>query len=191
MPQGHAPQKSRISVAAVMGSHGVRGNVKIKPFTETPESLGRFDKVYLEDGQQVSLKILSVGSKGVVLARLGKVESRDASDALRGQHLYVDRAALPDLADDEIYHADLLGLDAVLADGRALGRIAAIHDFGAGNVVEIEPPQGASVMLPFGGAALVAIELDKGQVVLAPPDGLLDGAEDATNNDAGVEKEKN
>ncbi|MGB2234816.1 MAG: ribosome maturation factor RimM [Candidatus Puniceispirillum sp.] len=191
MPQGHAPQKSRISVAAVMGSHGVRGNVKIKPFTETPESLGRFDKVYLEDGQQVSLKILSVGSKGVVLARLGKVESRDASDALRGQHLYVDRAALPDLADDEIYHADLLGLDAVLADGRALGRIAAIHDFGAGNVVEIEPPQGASVMLPFGGAALVAIELDKGQVVLAPPDGLLDGTEDATNNDAGVEKEKN
>ncbi|MGB2294946.1 MAG: ribosome maturation factor RimM [Candidatus Puniceispirillum sp.] len=191
MPQGHAPQKSRISVAAVMGSHGVRGNVKIKPFTETPESLGRFDKVYLEDGQQVSLKILSVGSKGVVLARLGKVESRDASDALRGQHLYVDRAALPDLADDEIYHADLLGLDAVLADGRALGCIAAIHDFGAGNVVEIEPPQGASVMLPFGGAALVAIELDKGQVVLAPPDGLLDGAEDATNVDAGVEKEKN
>ncbi|MGB2107959.1 MAG: ribosome maturation factor RimM [Candidatus Puniceispirillum sp.] len=191
MPQGHAPQKSRISVAAVMGSHGVRGNVKIKPFTETPESLGRFDKVYLEDGQQVSLKILSVGSKGVVLARLGKVESRDASDALRGQHLYVDRAALPDLADDEIYHADLLGLDAVLADGRALGRIAAIHDFGAGNVVEIEPPQGASLMLPFGGAALVAIELDKGQVVLAPPDGLLDGTEDATNNDAGVEKEKN
>ncbi|MGB1862834.1 MAG: ribosome maturation factor RimM [Candidatus Puniceispirillum sp.] len=191
MPQGHAPQKSRISVAAVMGSHGVRGNVKIKPFTETPESLGRFDKVYLEDGQQVSLKILSVGSKGVVLARLGKVESRDASDALRGQHLYVDRAALPDLADDEIYHADLLGLDAVLADGRALGCIAAIHDFGAGNVVEIEPPQGASLMLPFGGAALVAIELDKGQVVLAPPDGLLDGTEDATNNDAGVEKEKN
>ena len=191
MPQGHAPQKSRISVAAVMGSHGVRGNVKIKPFTETPESLGRFDKVYLEDGQQVSLKILSVGSKDVVLARLGKVESRDASDALRGQHLYVDRAALPDLADDEIYHADLLGLDAVLADGSALGRIAAIHDFGAGNVVEILPPQGASIMLPFGGAALVAIEPDKGQVVLAPPDGLLDGIEDATNNDAGVEKEKN
>ena len=191
MPQGHAPQKSRISVAAVMGSHGVRGNVKIKPFTETPESLGRFDKVYLEDGQQVSLKILSVGSKGVMLARLGKVESRDASDALRGQHLYVDRAALPDLADDEIYHADLLGLDAVLADGSALGRIAAIHNFGAGNVVEILPPQGASIMLPFGGAALVAIEPDKGQVVLAPPDGLLDSNEDATNIDAGVEKEKN
>jgi 16S rRNA processing protein RimM len=141
MPQGHAPQKSRISVAAVMGSHGVRGNVKIKPFTETPESLGRFDKVYLENGQQVSLKILSVGSKGVVLARLGRVESRDASDALRGQNLYVDRAALPDLADDEIYHTDLLGLDAVLADGSALGRIAAIHDFGAGNVVEIIPPE--------------------------------------------------
>ena len=191
MPQGHAPQKSRISVAAVMGSHGVRGNVKIKPFTETPESLGRFDKVYLEDGQQVSLKILSVGSKDVVLARLGKVESRDASDALRGQHLYVDRAALPDLADDEIYHADLLGLGAVLADGSALGRIAAIHDFGAGNVVEILPPQGASIMLPFGGAALVAIEPDKGQVVLAPPDGLLDINEDATNIDAGVEKENN
>jgi 16S rRNA processing protein RimM len=191
MPQGHAPQKSWISVAAVMGSHGVRGNVKIKPFTETPESLGRFDKVYLEDGQQVSLKILSVGSKGVVLARLGKVESRDASDALRGQHLYVDRAALPDLADDEIYHADLLGLDAVLADGSALGRIAAIHNFGAGNVVEILPPQGASIMLPFGGAALVAIEPDKGQVVLAPPDGLLDSNEDATNIDAGVEKENN
>jgi 16S rRNA processing protein RimM len=191
MPQGHAPQKSWISVAAVMGSHGVRGNVKIKPFTETPESLGRFDKVYLEDGQQVSLKILSVGSKGVVLARLGKVKSRDASDALRGQHLYVDRAALPDLADDEIYHADLLGLDAVLADGSALGRIAAIHDFGAGNVVEILPPQGASIMLPFGGAVLVAIEPDKGQVVLAPPDGLLDSNEDATNIDAGVEKEKN
>ena len=191
MPQGHAPQKSRISVAAVMGSHGVRGNVKIKPFTETPESLGRFDKVYLENGQQVSLKILSVGSKGVVLARLGRVESRDASDALRGQNLYVDRAALPDLADDEIYHTDLLGLDAVLADGSALGRIAAIHDFGAGNVVEIIPLKGASIMLPFGGAALVAIEPDKGQVVLAPPDGLLDINEGATNIDAGVEKENN
>lgn len=200
MPQGHAPQKSRISVAAVMGSHGVRGNVKIKPFTETPESLGRFDKVFLEDGQQVSLKILSLGSKGVVLARLGKVESRDASDAMRGQHLYVDRAALPDLADDEIYHADLLGLDAVLADGSALGKIAAIHDFGAGDVVEIMPTYGTSIMLPFGGAALLAIELDKGRVVLAPPDGLLDGVEDEAKDsadadvahiDAGVEKENN
>ena len=194
MPQARPQQQGRISVAAIMGSHGVRGNVKIKPFTETPESLGRFDKVYLEDGQQVALKILSLGSKGVVLARLGKVESRDASDALRGQHLYVDRAALPDLADDEIYHADLLGLDAVLADDSLLGRIDAIHDFGAGNVVEIMPPQGASIMLPFAGAALVAVELDKGRVVLAPPDGLLAGAEDEAENEAEdgeVEKENN
>ena len=135
-----------------------------------------------------------------MLARLGKVESRDASDALRGQHLYVDRTALPDLAEDEIYHADLLGLDAVLSDGSALGRIAAIHDFGAGNVVEIEPSQGASIMLPFGGAALVAIDLDKRQVVLDPPDGLLDDVEDeakdsvyadVAHRDTGVEKEIN
>jgi 16S rRNA processing protein RimM len=184
MPQGHPQQKGRISVAAITGSHGVRGNVKIKPFTETPESLGRFDMVYLEDDQQVSLKILSLGSKGVVLARLGKIESRDAADAMRGQHLYVERATLPDLADDEIYHADLLGLDAVLVDGSPLGRIAAIHDFGAGNVVEIMPSHGASIMLPFTGDALVTIELDKGRVVLAPPDGLLDDAEDATDIDA-------
>ena len=193
MPQGHPQQKGRISVAAITGSHGVRGNVKIKPFTETPESLGHFDKVYLEDGQKVSLKILSLGSKGVVLARLGKIESRDASDGLLGQHLYVDRAALPDLADDEIYHADLLGLDAVLADGSLLGRIDAIHDFGAGNVVEIIPPYGASMMLPFAGDAVVAIELDQHRVVLAPPDGLLDDtADDAENvidEDAGDEKE--
>ncbi|MBT6414862.1 ribosome maturation factor RimM, partial [Candidatus Puniceispirillum sp.] len=121
------------------------------------------------------------------------IESRDASDGLLGQHLYVDRAALPDLADDEIYHADLLGLDAVLADGSLLGRIDAIHDFGAGNVVEIIPPYGASMMLPFAGDAVVAIELDQHRVVLAPPDGLLDDtADDAENvidEDAGDEKE--
>ena len=189
MPQGHPQQKGWISVAAIMGSHGVRGNVKIKPFTETPESFGRFDKVYLEDGQQVSLKVLSLGSKGVVLARLGKIDSRDASDALRGQHLYVDRTALPDLADDEVYHADLIGLDAVLKDASQLGKIAGIYDFGAGNVVEIMPPHGSSIMLPFAGDALVAIELDKRRVVLAPPEGLLDDAEDEADIDAGDEKE--
>ena len=188
MPQGHPQQKGRISVAAITGSHGVRGNVKIKPFTATPESLGRFDKVYLENGQQVALKILSFGSKGVVLARLGKVESRDASDALRGQHLYVDRVALPELGDDEIYHADLLGLEAVLADGSQLGHVAAIYDFGAGDVVEIMPQQGASFMLPFAGSALQAIELDQGRVVLAPPDGLLDSADDDIDDED--EKEK-
>jgi 16S rRNA processing protein RimM len=87
--------------------------------------------------------------------------------------LYLPRAALPPTEDDEFYHADLLGLEAALADGTVLGRVRAVHNFGAGDSIEIERPGAAPLILPFTRAAVPAIELERGRILVAPPEGLL------------------
>jgi 16S rRNA processing protein RimM len=111
---------------------------------------------------------------GVVLAQIEGVADRNAAEALRGLRLYVPRAALPPPAEEEYYHADLIGLPVELEDGRAFGRVRALHDFGAGDVIEVQPDAGGTpLLLPFTRDFVPVVDLAGRRVVVAPPESLL------------------
>ena len=163
----------RLSLGAVTGAHGVRGHFKVKPFTDKPDSLDAYGPVWLEDGRKLSLSVKSVSPKGFVLVSAREITNRESAEALRGSHLLIDRERLPSTDDDEHYHADLIGMVAATAEDGDLGDIVGIHDFGAGNIVEVKPMTGASFMLPFSGVNLVEVNAADRRVILSPPIGMV------------------
>ena len=164
----------RVCLGVVTGPHGVQGAVRIKSFTEAAEDVARYGPLADETGgRRFELRLIGAG-KGVVIARLAGVEDRNQAEALRGLRLYLQRSALPQTEADEYYHADLLGLEAVLGDGTSVGRVRAIHDFGAGDTLELTRPGAPPVMVPFTRAIVPIVEPAAGRLVLDPPPGLLD-----------------
>ena len=162
------------AVGAIAGPHGVRGQFKVKLFAETSAALEQYGALQVDDGRALSLSVKSVNSKGLVIVSAVGVTSREAAEALRGMLLSTSRASLPDLAEDEHYHADLLGASVFHKDGTSLGLVVALYNFGAGEIIEVKPPNGAAVMLPFAGESVVSVDILNRQVVLAPPVGFLD-----------------
>jgi 16S rRNA processing protein RimM len=165
----------QILVGIVTGAHGVTGAVRVKSFTARPEDIGRYGPLVDETGRRFALRRIGAG-KGVLIARLSGVDDRNRAEALRGLRLYLPRAALPPAAADEFYHADLIGLAAVLGDGTAIGRVRAVHDFGAGDTLEIERAHAPPAMVPFTRAIVPVVDLDAGRLVIDPPPGLLEPA---------------
>jgi len=166
--------EKRVCVGVVAGAHGVRGAVKIKSFTAEPKDVAGYGLLEDESGQErFSLRLVGE-AKGVLIGWLSGVADRDRAEALRGLRLYLSRAALPPTDEDEFYHADLIGLDAVLADGTPLGQVKAVHDFGAGDTLEIERPERPPAMVPFTRAVVPIVDLEAGRLVIDPPPGLLD-----------------
>jgi 16S rRNA processing protein RimM len=163
-----------ICVGAVAGAHGVRGGVRIKPFTHAPEGVAAYGKVRDESGNRVFDLRLTGKAKGVVLAKLSGVETREAAEALKGLRLYVDRSLLPPADADEFYHADLIGLPVEDAEGRPLGVVHALHDFGAGDLLEVKTNAAKLVVLPFTEAVVPVVDVAVGRVVVVPPPGLMD-----------------
>src|ERR1700754_3083108 len=148
---------SKVCVGQITGAHGVRGMVKLKPFTSAPDDLTAYGPVSDEAGaRRFALNLLS-WAKDQWIVRIDGVADRDAATALRGVRLYVEREALPEPEEDEFYHADLIGLVAELADGQHFGTIRAIFDFGAGEMLEIAMGRGGAVMVPFTRAAVPVI----------------------------------
>ena len=164
---------SRLSIGAVASAHGVRGQFKVKPFTAAPRDIAAYGPVWAGD-RQLTLQIKGRTANGLVIVAAVGVSSRDAAEALRGTALQVDRSALPNAGRDEVYHADLLGLAVETIDGTPLGEVIGLHDFGAGELIELRPPTGSTLLLPFGGKGLVEIDLEGGRVVLDPPAEFLD-----------------
>ena len=164
----------RICVGIITGAQGVRGAVRIKSFTAEPEDVAAYGPV-ADEAEKRSFALRIVGkAKGVVIAKIAGIEDRDAAEALKGLRLYVERSALPEAGEEEYYHADLLGLEAALCDGTPLGRVRAVHGFGAGDSLEIALPSGATVLVPFTRTAVPVVDLVGGRVVIDPPEGLLD-----------------
>ena len=157
----------RICVGQIGAPHGVRGEVRIKPFTADPLALRNYGPLESEDGAR-RFEVLSLRpAKEVVIARLKGVDDRDAAEALRHVRLYAARERLPPPEEDEFYHADLLGLAAVAPDGRALGTIVAVPNFGAGDLLEIAPAAGGpSVFVPFTRAAVPEVDIAGRRVVV-------------------------
>jgi 16S rRNA processing protein RimM len=160
-------QDKRVCVGVVTGAHGVRGAVRIKSFTATPEDVARYGPLEDERGERRF-------AKGVLITAISGIEDRDRAEALRGSRLYLPRSALPPPEEEEYYHTDLIGLDAMLVDGTSLGTVRAVHDFGAGDMLEIERASGPPVLVPFTRAVVPVVDLDAGRLALDPPPGLLD-----------------
>ena len=164
----------RVLLGVVAAPHGVRGLLRIKSFTEDPMAMAGYGPLSDETGKrQFRVEALSP-SRGAVLARIEGVADRNAAEALRGLKLYVDRSALPQAGEQEWYEADLLGLAVVGRDGRDWGKVLALHDYGAGQSIEVSGGAGGkSVLLPFTTEAVPEIDVAGGRVIIDPPAGLL------------------
>ena len=138
-----------VTVAVIIGAHGVTGEVRLKLFTD---DMGRYP-VVSAGGRSMTIKSLRPGSNGTI-ARIAEISDRNAAEALRGTELTVPRSALPPLAPGEYYHSDLLGLPCLSTDGTALGKIVLVENFGAGDVIEIERPDGKRFMVPMSPQAV-------------------------------------
>ncbi|MBI3513942.1 MAG: 16S rRNA processing protein RimM [Proteobacteria bacterium] len=173
---------ARICVGQFAGAHGVRGLVRLKPFTAAAEDVVRYGPVETEDAARRFAFEIVGHAKGALIVRVDGVSERDAAAALAGTRLYVARERLPAPAPDEYYHADLIGLAVAAPDGTTLGTIRAVHDFGAGDLVELELVDGRAVMVPFTRAVVTEIDLARGRAVAVLPADALDDtakAEDA------------
>ncbi len=159
----------RICVGAIAGSHGVRGLIRLKSFTERPEDITAYGPLTDAGGQRCFEISLTGHARDVLLARIAGVTDRDQAAALRGTRLYVTRAALPDPGEGEFYHADLIGLRAETPDGTVLGRVSAVHTFGGGDVLEIAPETGETILVPFTRQAVPTVEPAAGRVVVDLP----------------------
>ena len=165
----------RVRLGVIVGAHGLKGEVRILSHTARPEDVGGYGP--LEDAagrRKFTIEVRGRG-KGTVIGRIAGVDDRAAAEALKGTKLFVARAALETPAAGEFYHADLIGLEARLGSGDRLGRVASVHNFGAGDLLEVEPEGAeATIMVPFTKESVPVVDTDDGYVVLVPPPGLLD-----------------
>ena len=163
----------RICVGAIAGSYGVQGEARLKSFCADPEAIASYGPLFSEDGKtSYSITLTHAVANGLG-ARIAGVATKEQADALKGISLYVDRAKLPSLPDDEFYHADLIGLEARDTGGVLLGRVLAVHNHGAGDLLEITGPGlKAALLLPFTQASVPTVDLAAGRVVVDLPEGL-------------------
>lgn len=159
-----------ILVGRVAGAFGVRGEVRITSFGDDPLALVRYRTLSTKDGTPALTLEAGRLHKGGLVARAPQIASKEAADALRGLELYVPRDALPAPEDeDEFYLADLIGLAVRHVDGLDLGRVAAVQNFGAGDLIEVQPLDGARYYLPFTRAAVPEVRIAEGVLIVEPP----------------------
>ena len=159
-----------ICVARIGAAHGVRGEVKLWTFTEDPLAVKRYGPLATKDGARQFEVTHAREAKGHLVATLKGIATREDAERLNGLELYIAREKLPATDEDEYYHADLIGLAAVTPANEPLGRVIAIHNFGAGDIIEIAPLSGATMLLPFTNAVVPSVDLAGGRVVIELPE---------------------
>ena len=160
---------AQVCVARIGTAHGVRGAIKLWTFTEDPFAVTRYGPLSTKDGARSFEVAHAREGKGHLVATLKGVTTRNEAERLNGLELYVPREKLPATGDDEYYHADLIGLGAATTGGEALGKVIAIHNFGAGDIIEIASPSGATMLLPFSSAVVPTVDLAGGRVLIELP----------------------
>jgi 16S rRNA processing protein RimM len=155
-------------LGAVIAAHGTKGEVRVKAFTSNPENLGAYGPLTLDDGRRLCVTALRIAKPGEIIVRFDGVSDRNAAEALTGSRLCVSREALPDPEADEFYHADLVGLAVEDQAHLPLGKVRAIHNFGAGDIMEIETTGGETEFVPFTDKVIVKVELPSRIVIVRP-----------------------
>ena len=166
-----------VVLGVITGAHGIRGEVRLKSFTGDPEAITAYGPLATSHGETVQISALKPAKSGFI-ARLAGITDRNAAEALAGTELRLARAKLPPSGEGEFYHADLLGLTAEMADGTPYGEIVAIHDFGAGDLLEIRRAgTGKTELIPFTQTCVPVVDIENRRVVVAPPEAMEDEAE--------------
>lgn len=167
--------RDRICVGSIAGAFGVKGEVRLKSYCSEPEAIALYAPLWSEDGtRSFTVRLTRMIPNGFA-ARLSGVSTKEEADALRGAGLYVDRDRMPSLPDDEFYHADLIGLEVRDTGGKVLGQVRAVHNHGAGDILEIHAPGARqALLLPFTRAAVPTVDLTAGRIIADPPDGAFD-----------------
>lgn len=158
-----------ILMATIGAAQGLRGEVRVKSFTDDPAALGDYGHLYADDGRV--FEILEIReAKNVVVVRFRGINDRNAAEALTGLELFVERDNLPDeeLDEDEFFYADLEGLEAVDAEGKSYGKVSAVFDFGAGDLLELKGPGRRPALIPFSETAVLEIDLEAGKILIDP-----------------------
>jgi 16S rRNA processing protein RimM len=173
-----AHQPARILLGRIAGAHGIRGEVLIHTYTEAPENIGAYGALTDVSGErQFKIKVVRVTPKGVI-ARVAGVADRNVAETLKGVELYVERARLPAAAEDEFYYADLIGLAAEDAAGKPIGNIVAVHNFGAGDLLEIRLSGSSKTeLVPFRDAFVPEVDLAARRAVVVLPSASQDDAQ--------------
>ena len=159
----------RICVARIGAAHGVRGEVRLWTFTEDPLAATRYGPLSTKDGTRQFEVTKAREARDHLVATFKGVDDRTAAEKLNGVELYIARDQLPATDDDEYYHSDLIGLAAETTAGEPLGRVIAMHNFGAGDIIEIAPPAGSSLLLPFSNAVVPTVDIKGGRVIIELP----------------------
>lgn len=166
--------KDRVCVGAIAGAFGVRGEVRLKSFCAEAEAIAAYAPLFTEDGaRRFDVTLRGVIPNGLA-ARLTGISTREEAEALRGTRLYAERNKLPSLPDDEFYHADLIGLEVLDTGGTLIGKVSAVLNHGAGDLLEIQRKGAPGVLLPFTRAAVPTVDLASGRIIADPPEGLLE-----------------
>ena len=159
-----------VLLAVVIGAQGLKGEVKAKVFTAEPQSLGAYGLLHDRKGRKFEITALRPTKDGEAVIAFAGITDRNAAEALKGTELFVMRDALPQADEEEFYHADLIGLEAQDSEGRVLGKVAAIHNYGAGDVIEIARDDGDSVLLAFTRETVPVIDIPGGRIKVAVPE---------------------
>jgi len=171
----------QVVVAQIGAAHGIKGEVRLKSFTQAPMNVARYGPLSAPDGRTFEIETIRPAagtSPDMMVVRLKGVSDRTTAEALNGIELSVPHDRLPPAEEDEFYHADLIGLSAVTAAGEPLGTIVGVPNYGAGDLLEIAPPRGPTVLIPFTNAAVPEIDIPGGRVVIAPPGELGDDGDE-------------
>ena len=156
----------RVCLGAVSGAIGIKGEVRLKSFATVPADIAAYGPLTDDDGTTVEIVSLRHLKKGLA-ARIRGIDSRNQAEALKGRRLYVGRDALPPADDEDYYIIDLIGLKVVDAAGQPWGHIRAVADYGAGDLLEIEPLSGAGIVVPFRRRYVPVVDIDAGQVTIS------------------------
>lgn len=149
-----------ICIGRITSAHGVRGLVKIKIYTDSPQDIGNFSYVYSSLGKE-PVKIQYLSSKGdLIIARIEGVNDRNEAEKLHGVELYIERSELPDTKSDEFYYADLVGMEALYSDGLSIGFVTNIMNYGAGDIIEVQDPAtNRTIYYPFNKEFIQTVDL--------------------------------
>ncbi len=180
MSTDQAKLENPIIIGVVGAAQGIRGEVRVKPFTDDPMALGDYGALYSADGRRFEVLDLRV-AKTVVVVRFRGINDRNAAEALKGTELFIDRASLPDdeLDEGEYFHADLEGLEAWDAEGQFWGTVSGVLDFGGGDLLELRDKGKKPMVIPFTMAAVPQVDIGKGRILVDPiAAGLIDTGED-------------
>lgn len=175
---------SDIQLAVIGGAHGIKGEVRVKSYTDDPLAFGDYGKLHDKNGTKYQV-IKARVSKNVVVTRFKSVDTREKAEALNGIKLYVDRSRLPEVEDeDEFYLSDLDGLDCVDEAGAVIGFVKGVHNFGAGDIIEVQHKGSGDAFYPFTKEVVPNVDIEAGTLTLIPPSEVSERDGDVQNAEA-------